>query len=342
MTPIPGQSRWRFLRSKNVAVVACSLALAAFIGAEFVARFALGLGDPPLYIADSKIEYLNKPGHYHRFGHIMHVNQWSMRSPDFPQAKANPAELRVLVIGDSVVNGGAKLDDSQVATTLFAKALAQETGRPTIVGNISAGSWGPPNQLAYVQRFGTFDADAVIVVWSSHDAWDVPLFTPFSVDLPTEKPLLATYEGLRRYAVPMVFPPPAESPAHTQKDVEDSVAAARELLRLIKSKDIPVAVILHKTQKELKGKDLEGDRFLKGAAESVGVPVFVTENLFAPALAKGESVFFDDIHPNAAGNRVLAGLYLQVANQLLDTSKAPPAAKPTAESKATPPGSGPK
>ncbi len=29
------------------------------------------------------------------------------------------------------------------------------------MANISAGSWGPPNQLEYLKRFGTFDADVL-------------------------------------------------------------------------------------------------------------------------------------------------------------------------------------
>ncbi|MBN8598875.1 MAG: SGNH/GDSL hydrolase family protein [Planctomycetes bacterium] len=329
----PANRRWRFLRSRRVAVVMCSLALAAFIGTEFVARFVLGLGDPPLFVADPKIEYLNKPGHYHRFGHIVHVNQWSMRSPDFPQSKASPNELRVLVIGDSVVNGGAKLDNSQVATDLFARDLATASGRPVIVGNISAGSWGPQNELAYLEKFGTFDADAAIVVWSSHDAWDIPGFGPFAIDQPTEKPILASYEAFRRYAIPMIVPPSSESPAHSPQDVEKGVSSARKLLELIQSKNIPVAVILHKTQKELNGAELEGDRALAGVAESLGVPVFQTASLFAPAVRSGRSVFFDDIHPNAEGNRLLADLYLRVAADLL----APQAVRPDSSGAPVPP-----
>lgn len=328
LTSTSANKRWQFLRSPRVAVVACSTALLMFIGAETVARVKLGLGDPPLYLTDPKIEYMNKPGHYHRFGHIVHVNQWSMRSPDFPEHKAAPRELRVLVIGDSVVNGGAKLDDGQVATTIFASLLAKESGRPTIVGNISAGSWGPPNQLAYLERFGTFDADAAIVVWSSHDAWDVPQFTPLGIELPTEKPLLASYEGVRRYAIPMLFPSPSQGDAHTQKELDDGLRAARDVLKLIQSKGIPVAVILHRTQEEMKGKDLEGDRLLLQVAQSQGVPVFQTESILGPAVKKGDSVFFDSIHPNANGNKLLAGLYLEVANQLLAPKAVDPAAAP--------------
>jgi len=42
-------------------------------------------------------------------------------------------------------------------------------GRPVVVGNASAKSWGPPNELAYLQHFGTLDADVVILELSSHD-----------------------------------------------------------------------------------------------------------------------------------------------------------------------------
>jgi len=312
---------WRFLRSRRIAVAACLLALFAFVGGETVARLVLGLGDPPLYLADPKIEYLNKPGHYHRFGHNIHINAWSMRSPDFPEKKASSNELRILVIGDSVVNGGARIDDSQTATAQLASSLAKATGRPVVVANISAGSWGPQNQLEYLKRFGTFDADAAIVVWSSHDAWDVPGFGPFGVDLPTEKPMLALDELVRRYALAKLFPPPSESPPHTQQDVDQGIASAKELLQLLRSKRIPVAVVIHKTQTELKGKDLEGDKLLAAVAESADDAVFQTEAVLRPAVEKGESVFFDDIHPNPSGNALLADLYLKIVMKLLAGSE---------------------
>lgn len=307
-------------------MAACLLALFAFVGGETVARLVLGLGDPPLYLADPKIEYLNKPGHYHRFGHEIHINAWSMRSPDFAEKKGNTNELRILVIGDSVVNGGARIDDSQTATAQLAKRLATATGRPVVVANISAGSWGPQNQLEYLKRFGTFDADAAIVVWSSHDAWDVPGFGPFGVDLPTEKPLLALDELVRRYALAKLFPPPAESPPHTQQDVEQAIASAKEVLQFLKDKNIPVAVVIHKTQAEFKGKDLEGDKLLAAVADSAGDEVFQTDTVLRPAAEKGESVFFDDIHPNPAGNALLADLYLKIATRLLAGSESGAAA----------------
>lgn len=38
--------------------------------------------------------------------------------------------------------------------------------------NISAGSWGPDNCAAYLKEKGTFGAEGIILVVSSHDAHD--------------------------------------------------------------------------------------------------------------------------------------------------------------------------
>jgi hypothetical protein len=170
-----------------------------FLAAESFCRFYLGLGDPPLSMADPRIEYLFKPNqNCRRFGNTIRYNAWSMRSDDFPARKADPNEYRVMVFGDSVVNGGALTDQSKLATMILQERLRADLKRPVIVGNISAGSWGPPNMLAYAQKFGLFDADVVVVVLSSHDYADVPTFTPVvGVDpsFPEHRPWCATWEG---------------------------------------------------------------------------------------------------------------------------------------------------
>ena len=44
--------------------------------------------------------------------------------------------------------------------------------------NILAGSWGPDNLAAYLDENGFSDAEAMVVVLSSHDAHDVMDFEP--------------------------------------------------------------------------------------------------------------------------------------------------------------------
>jgi hypothetical protein len=122
------------------------LLLITGVSLELICRYWLGLGDPPLTIRDSKIEYMFAPDScYVRFGNRVCYNHWSMRSP-------SSDKFDLLVLGDSVVNGGSLSDQDHIATEMIAKHYHLQ------VGNVSAGSWGPPNLLAYVNRFGWFQA----------------------------------------------------------------------------------------------------------------------------------------------------------------------------------------
>ena len=111
-------------------------------GAELVARFGLGLGTPPLSQPHPHIEYLFQPDQdVSRFGNRVLINAYAMRTPDFAEVK--PAdEFRVMIFGDSVLNGGNLTDHAALATTLLSERLAEQRGQPVVVGNISAGSWG--------------------------------------------------------------------------------------------------------------------------------------------------------------------------------------------------------
>src|SRR5881394_1856062 len=118
--------------------VAFALAVLGAAG-ELVARYGVGLGDPPLSQADPQIEYLFKPNQdCRRLGRRVAYNQYSMRSDPFPVHKADPNEIRVMVVGDSVVNGGVLTDQSELATEVLKRKLAAKLNRPVVIGNISA------------------------------------------------------------------------------------------------------------------------------------------------------------------------------------------------------------
>lgn len=162
------------------ALIALGVFVLAVFSAEIFCRFCLGLGDPPLLQTDPQIEYLYQPSRtYHRFGNVIRYNAYSMRSDDFPLAKSHPDELRLLVLSDSVITGDAQIDQKDLATEILRRDLQALLNRPVIVGNVSAGSWGPGNLLAYVRKFGWFDADLAILVLSCHDHADHPTFQPW-------------------------------------------------------------------------------------------------------------------------------------------------------------------
>lgn len=179
-SPTPaGTGRWigpphRMARRRSLIVLAV---VASLVGiAEGALRLIWGFGTPVLYQWDADLEYRMVPNQsVTRFGKRIETNSLGLRSPECPATRQNDRELRVLVLGDSVVNGGSHVTQSDLATERLAARLTQVTDRPVTLINGSANSWGPANQLAFLRRYGTFDADIVVLVVSSHDLVDVPV-----------------------------------------------------------------------------------------------------------------------------------------------------------------------
>jgi len=311
----PRRSFWRWLRTWLIRLSLLGIFL--LVAAELFARFYLGLGDPPLSMADPQIEYLYKPSAtYHRFGNTITYNQWSMRSDDFPQKKADPNEFRVMVLGDSIVNGGAHTDQSELATTILQQQLRAALNRPVIVGNISAGSWGPANLLAYVNRFGLFDADAVIIVLSSHDAADVRSFEPLGRDLPEHSPVFALQEVVERFLPPlaramgltMQGPRVGRAPRDPllEDDKQSALADLKKLFDVLKAARVPFVVFLHSERDEKLDYPYPGCYDLMRLARDQGVELTRLGPAFRAAqAASGHVPYRDTIHPDAEGQRII-------------------------------------
>ncbi len=306
-----------------------------FIGGELFARFYLGLGDPPLLQADPQIEYLFKPNQdCRRFGNRIKYNQYSMRSEDFPPHKNRPNELRVLVVGDSVVNGGVLTDQSKLATTLLEQKLAEDLKRPVVVGNVSAGSWGPPNELAYLKRYGLFDAEVVVIVLSSHDYVDVPTFEPLvgvNYSFPDHKPVLALWEGFERYVMPRLKGAvasneglaPTTGPAKPA-DIEACMTAIREMIEMSRAAGAKVIVAQHLERTETLASPQEGHEAIGQEARRNGVTPIELGVAFEQARKRGEEPYRqgDHIHPSDVGQREIAGALLPAIEDLVSTKPA--------------------
>jgi hypothetical protein len=139
-------------------------------GGELIARFVLGLGDPPLSVDHPTIEYLFAPSAEHRrFGNEFRTNRYHARSDEFPQTRVSN-EVRVLVLGDSVPNGGNLTDQSELATELLKDKLAEALNLEVFVGNASAGSWSPRLWAITVKRFVV--NVPCIVMFTTRTLWD--------------------------------------------------------------------------------------------------------------------------------------------------------------------------
>ena len=286
------------------------LSIAFIVAMELVARHIIGLGDPVLYRADAQIEYLLAPSStYHRYGHVIRCNAYSMRSDDFTARKQNDAELRVMVIGDSVVNGGAAVDQNDLATELLKRELSAKLNRPVIVGNIAAGGWSPDNELAYARQFGLFDADVVIVVLNTSDLVDPPLKGSLGPDTPVRKPVLALEEAVRRglpWLTSKLVSPAPISEGELNQISRDQLNALCELLELAKSSGANVLVVQHAKQHEV-GPDMTGRHFeLAQAVRECGVESVFTGPAYERADdRRGGTLFRDEIHLNTRGQQVL-------------------------------------
>ena len=144
-------------------------------------------------------------------GNQIHINQYSMRSGVINPQKPI-ANLRILVIGDSIVNGGWWTDQQETISALIENELASSL--PSFdrieVLNASANSWGPRNELAYLERFGLLEAQTVILIINTDDLFaTAPTSIPVGRDrnYPISKPPLAAIELWEQaFAKPIPIP----------------------------------------------------------------------------------------------------------------------------------------
>lgn len=178
--------------------IAIALFSIALILLELTLRILFGFGDPLLYLGDAEIGYLLAPNQsVKRFGNRIEINEYSMRSPKFTP---KPSTKRVLMIGDSIINGGWWTDQKDTVSELIARS-----NNHLEVLNASANSWSPRNELAYLKRFGTFHADVIVLVINTDDLFGTPptaLRVGRDRNYPDRKPPSAIWEVLDRYLLP--------------------------------------------------------------------------------------------------------------------------------------------
>ena len=283
-----------------------ALALVALAASEAAARFGLGLGDPPLYEASEAYEYRLKPDQrVQRFGHLLSTNHLGLRSADVP-SRRHPSRRRLLVIGDSIVWGGSQLDQRLIATELIRRQTGDE------VPNVAAPSWGPANQRAFLQKHGLLEATDVVLVISSHDAFDVPTFEPLSAspDKPTEKPFSALIEAGQRYLLPRLMPwRPAAVQSVQQSSALDDLDA---LLTDLSAAGVRIGVVQFWERDEVRAmQPYSGHAQIARVLQRHGLQPVQSAAVFR-SCGTLDDLYIDHIHPyTAAGQACLARAILQ-------------------------------
>ncbi|NES01865.1 MAG: SGNH/GDSL hydrolase family protein [Okeania sp. SIO2F4] len=174
---------------------------------EIGLRLVVGFGNPLTYNADSKIGYLLTPNQQvSRFGNRIKINQYSMRSEPIEESRENTT-LRIFLVGDSVANGNWWTDQDETISAIIEKQLNEKLGKDKTVEilNASANSWGPRNELAYLEKFGLFDSQTIVLLINTDDLFaKAPSSLVVGVDrnYPDKKPPFAIAEAISRYLLP--------------------------------------------------------------------------------------------------------------------------------------------
>lgn len=181
-----------------------SLSFLGLLLAELVLRFIIGLGDLAIYREDKDYEYFYVADQdVWRFGNHILTNEYGMRSKKIDKKK----KITILEFGDSVLNGGAHVDQDDLATTLEEERLNKVFQNQIQILNISAQSWGLSNAFAFMEKHGDFNAKIILLVFSSHDLNDNMHFKKVVGEhkaWPSEKPWLAITDAWSRFLWPTV------------------------------------------------------------------------------------------------------------------------------------------
>ena len=278
---------------------------------ECILRFCFGFCDALLYQSNDQYEYILQPNqNRHRFGTRLMTNSYSQRSEEPDSTKTI-----VLGLGDSIIYGGGWMDHDSLATTLF----SNETGMQML--NISCGSWGPDNNVAYLREKGTFGAKAMVLVCSSHDAYDGMSFVPVVgvwPNYPDKQYKLAIWELIDRYMIPYIKLKTqtkhyADPDAEVEKKAEDRQVIQKspyfvngfdDLKHIADSLQIPFYVYLHAEQGEVEaGRYNDMGQQIMIWADSAHIQLI-------NGIKEGERIemYHDAIHFNECGQRHLANI----------------------------------
>lgn len=281
-----------------------------------------GFGHPPLYVADSDTGYRLVPNQsLRRFGNRIAINQYSMRGGAIvlPRPKAT---WRILLLGDSVANGGWWTDQESILSQQLENHLGPMLASPyrqVEVLNASANSWGPRNEWGYVKQFGLFDAQMVVVLLNTDDLFGI---APTSVQVgrdrnyPDQRPPFALVELLSKLQPPSPLPEYEALLQESGDRVGHNLEALRQIALQAQQTQtqllLAMTPLLRETQipgprdYELKARDR-----LQQFALTEGIPYLDFLPLFT-ADPDPEVLFRDHIHLSPTGyalvNRELAAL----------------------------------
>lgn len=263
------------------------------ITSEFLVR-AFGAVDFPLYDADSTIGYIPQ---VNQSGSFLNKNDWIFNELHMGSSAFLPGKRHdVLLIGDSIVFGGNPIKQSD----RLGSQIERISGYA--VWPISSGSWTLLNKLTYLRQNPRVVSDVDVVVFVLNTG-DLDKASEWKCELthPRSKPNFATWYLFKKYVFDF---------NECNKDMTPDLAIKNgdllpELKSVLSAMDSKTHFILYPDKAQAADPSLWKlasqplREFLQVAGARDIADLTTTSNW-------NTSFYRDGIHPNAAGNTVLA------------------------------------
>lgn len=305
--------------------------LAALILAEIILQFGFGFGRPPLYVADETMGYRLAPNQrIRRFGNRIEINEYSMRAGAIAPI-TEPSTLRLFLLGDSLANGNWWTDQSDILSVGIAKALQPKLPdqyRQVETLNASANSWGPRNELAYLERYGTFDSQVLVLLLNTDDLFGT---APTSLQVgrdrnyPSQNYAFAIAELLNRaFAKNHPIPGLKEIQNEGGDRVGKNITAIDSIYKTTHAANGMFILVLSPLKRELPGPrdyELTARQRLKDWATEHNAPYLDLLKTFQAHPQAASTLYRDHIHLSPAGNQEVSQLVAKsISNQLAHDS----------------------
>ena len=300
---------------------------------EIALRLGYGFGRPPLYIADEQIGYLLAPNQQlRRFGNRIAINEYSMRAEAIAPLPASDT-LRIFLLGDSLANGNwwtnqPKILSARIAhylqpsiSSLASSSLVEPYDQVEAI-NASANSWGPRNELAYLERYGTFGSAVLVLLLNTDDLFGTeptPLQVGRDFSYPSRNPPLAIAEVLSRLKKPPIIPGLEDIRNEGGDRVGKNLAAIDGIYQKVSADGGQFVLVLSPLKRELPGPrdyELVARQRLKDWADRANVPYLDLIETYQQQ-AEPERLYRDHIHLSPAGDELVGEAIAQSILQLL-------------------------
>lgn len=313
--------RWTSISSFVAARIAsrrfllwCAFLLAGLAAGELLCR-ALGLHQPVLYETTAYGYRVQPNQELSRFGNRVFYNAFGLRSEPMTVLPGDGV-LRVLCVGDSIANGGAVTDQDDTYPNQLQRML-RAAGQRVEVLNASAPGWAIENEAGWLRDNGLFGSRIVILTVGTLDLFQERAGAGTvngHPSFPGRAPAFGLEDLVMHYVVPRLVLDSFADPG-AQSEI-GTLEIAREVIERIPmmaraaAKDGAKLVVLFVEQP---------DRFEPRAAVVADAKTALFSRLQEQEIAfattrdairsaGGETLFRDELHPNAWGNRVLAGV----------------------------------